>query len=103
MKHGDFWIGDRFWCGGLSWRCTDVGTRTIAAILLDRVDVENSQSDEVRSLGGAEAAAEGWFDGPPYAVAEQVFDEDDMEDCTDVPPGQAAKDRSNAASTTQGG
>jgi hypothetical protein len=32
-----------------------------------------------RTLSGAEAAAEGWFRGPPYAVAESVFDENDIE------------------------
>ena len=32
----------------------------------------------------AEAEREGWFSfsGPPYAVAEAVFDENDMEGCT---------------------
>jgi len=28
-----------------------------------------------------EAEAEGWFRGPPYAVAETVFDEHDQEGC----------------------
>jgi hypothetical protein len=34
-----------------------------------------------RILSRAEAEAEGWFNGPPYAVAESVFDEYDMESC----------------------
>lgn len=29
----------------------------------------------------AEAEADGWFSGPPYAIAESVFDEDDMKAC----------------------
>lgn len=29
----------------------------------------------------AEAEAEGWFNGPPYGVAETVFDEYDLEGC----------------------
>ncbi len=37
---------------------------------------------ETRSLSGAEAEAQGWFAGPPYAVAETVFDEDDLEACS---------------------
>jgi hypothetical protein len=27
------------------------------------------------------AEAEGWFEGPPYAVVETVLDENDIEDC----------------------
>lgn len=38
-----------------------------------------------RTLSRAEAEAEGWFNGPPYAVAESVFDEYDMEDCSPEP------------------
>jgi hypothetical protein len=33
-------------------------------------------------IGGAEAEAQGWLNGPPYAVAESVFDEDDFEGCS---------------------
>jgi hypothetical protein len=39
MKHNEFRIGGTFWCGGKSWRCTDIGTRVIVAIRLDHVDV----------------------------------------------------------------
>jgi hypothetical protein len=35
-----------------------------------------------RILSRAEAEAEGWFNGPPYAVAESVFDEYDLEGCS---------------------
>ncbi len=35
-----------------------------------------------RTLNGAEAEQEGWFNGPPYAVAEHLFDEYDLEGCT---------------------
>jgi len=64
MRHGEFQIGGIFWCGGQRWRCTDVGTRVITAIQLDH---EDDQS---------------WYDGPPYAVAEVVFDEYDLEGCS---------------------
>lgn len=40
MKHGEFRIGGEFWCAGGRWRCTDIGTRTIVGIKLDRVDVQ---------------------------------------------------------------
>ena len=63
---------------GRLWRCTDIGTRIIVVIRIDQVQVGGSPALR-RSLSGAEAAAEGWFSGPPYAVVESVFDENDIE------------------------
>jgi hypothetical protein len=64
MIFGEFNIGTEFKCGGCIWRCTDKGTRTIAAICLsDHLDDPS------------------WFNGPPYAVIEDVFDEDDLKIC----------------------
>ena len=61
MKHADFTIGTEFeTCTGQRWRCTDVGRRTITAIELPP-DFDLA-----------------WFKGPPYAVPEVVFDEDDI-------------------------
>ena len=58
MKHKEFVIREKFYCGGKQWLCTDIGTRTIIAV-------------------------EGKYNnGPPYAVAEIVFDEYDIEGCT---------------------
>jgi hypothetical protein len=37
--------------------------------------------DTRRPLSQSEAAADGWFSGPPYAVAEHVFDERDQHPC----------------------
>lgn len=82
MKHSHFKIGAEFRCGGQLWRCTDVGTRTIVAIRIDSVQVGSNVSELRRTLSRVEAEAEGWFKGPPYAVGESVFDEDDMEGCT---------------------
>lgn len=73
-----FAIGTEFRFGEGKWRCTDVGTRTILAIRLDKVKVGGSHP---RMLAEDQAAKEGWFNGPPYAVVEQVFDEDSLEDC----------------------
>ena len=67
MEHKDFIIGQEFLYGEKRWRCTDIGTRVIVAICLD------DHPDNPR-----------WFNGPPYAVAETVFDEDDMEACEAV-------------------
>lgn len=64
MKLADFEIGKSFFSsGGFEWRCTDKGTRTITAIMLDP-DKDVS-----------------WFNGPPYAVNEVVFDEYDIDSC----------------------
>ena len=92
MQHSEFEIGEEFWCSGRQWRCTDIGTRTIIAIRLDRVEVASAPApaqtgmpERQRILSRAEAEAEGWFNGPPYAVAEHVFDEYDMESCSPEP------------------
>lgn len=58
LEHADFAIGREFWTETGCWRCTDIGTRTICAIKLDG-DPRN-------------------WNGPPYSVAEHVFDENDF-------------------------
>lgn len=85
MQHSDFKIGQEFWCSGRQWRCTDIGTRTIVALRLDRIEAASNDPKHRRTLDRAEAEAEGWFNGPPYAVAESVFDEDDIEGCSPEP------------------
>lgn len=85
MRHGDFRIGAEFRCGGRQWRCTDIGTRTIIAIRIDQVEVGGNAPERHRTMSGSEAQAEGWFRGPPYAVAESVFDENDIEGCSPGP------------------
>jgi hypothetical protein len=97
MKHNEFVIGATFWSGGRLWRCTDIGTRVIVAIRIDRVDVEGSTPEMRRTLGHAEAEAEGWFNGPPYAVLESVFDEDFLDDCS-LEPDAEAEQRTDDAS-----
>ncbi len=74
MKHGDFRIGREFLCGVGRWRCTDVGTRTIAAIRLNM--------DHDPSL----------YNGPPYIVLESVFDEYDFEGCEAAPKRRSFDD-----------
>ena len=67
MEHRDFTIGREFETATGTWRCTDVGTRTVVAI-----KVSDHQDDP------------SWFNGPPYAVAEVVFDEYDLDGCWPV-------------------
>lgn len=66
MDLKDFKIGEDFYTvyrtkqyHAKKWRCTDIGTRTIIAIPYDPE----------------------WMTGPPYALAEVVFDEYDLECC----------------------
>ena len=60
MKHSEFKIGNEFYIETVRWRVTDIGTRTIIVIKLDKDDIS-------------------WYNGPPYAVLETVFDEYDMD------------------------
>jgi len=82
MRHSEFTIGGTFWCGDRQWRCTDIGTRTVIAIRIDSVEVGSNVAELRRTLTQAEATADGWFNGPPYGVAETVFDEDDLPGCS---------------------
>lgn len=63
MKHGDFKIGLEFLCGSRLWRCTDVGSRVAIAVPLE------------------DFSDPSWYAGPPYVIAEFVFDENDMPAC----------------------
>jgi hypothetical protein len=89
MRHAGFRIGAEFRCAGRLWRCTDIGTRTIVAIRVDRVEVGGSPPLR-RTRSGAETEAEGWFRGPPYAVLKSVFDENDLEACAPGPEQEDA-------------
>ena len=63
MQFDDFKIGDEFLCGEKHWKYTDKGTRVIVAICIDDYDDQS------------------WFNGPPFAVSETVFDEHDVKGC----------------------
>lgn len=58
MNHSEFKIGETFYLGNTLWLYTDVGTRTINAII----------ANEKHS-------------GPPFDVCEVVFDEYDLPVC----------------------
>ncbi len=72
MTHAAFRIGLEFYTGSGRSRCTDVGTRVIAAIKLDRADPT-------------------LYEGPPFAVAEYVFDEYDQDACS-LEPAEFERD-----------
>jgi hypothetical protein len=55
-------IGGHFRCGASEWIVTDIGTRTLLAIRID----QKSKRDAT------------WLEGPPYALNEMSFDEEDI-------------------------
>ncbi len=79
MKHEDFTIGLEFYTAAGKWRCTDVGyahhcrdpTRSSYSGWSQRPKVTSKIVTDDNS----------WFHGPPYAVAECVFDEFDIGGC----------------------
>jgi hypothetical protein len=78
MTRSDFWIGREFLTGAGRWRCTDVGTRTIAAI---RLDMDHDPT---------------FYSGPPYLVGESIFDEYDVEGCEAAPKRRSFDDSGRA-------
>jgi hypothetical protein len=83
MKHSEFQIGCEFMTLGGRWRCTDIGTRTIVAVRIDLVETRTILDGRPvrRYLTQYEAELEGWLNGPPYVLAEFVFDEDGIVEC----------------------
>ena len=82
MRHEDFTIGEAFWTAGGPYRCTDVGTRTIVAVHLGpRMIVQQESVGDEHRATTVVVDDPSWLNGPPYAVAEVVFDEDDLADC----------------------
>jgi hypothetical protein len=91
MKHEDFRIGTESWCGGRRWRCTDVGRRVVVGVCLKPHEVVTVTAKGVESGGSTTtprtARDESWLAGPPYAVAEEVFDEYSIGACSRVRDG----------------
>ena len=89
MKHSNFALGTVFLSSNRQWQCTDVGSRVIVAIRIDAVEIGSNEPSLRQTLYREQAEAQGWFNGPPYAVAEFVFDEDDIEGCSLEPMAEA--------------
>ena len=89
-----FQIGTAFSTGRALWRCTDIGTRTVIAVRIDRV-VTPRPLGEAGTWATDESAADprklpGWLNGPPYQLAEFCFDEGDLEAVRIVPREKVA-------------
>ena len=87
MRREEFRIGMEFWCGGRRWRCTDVGTRVVVGICLEPHEVVTVTRESGASPTTTRTISndDSWFSGPPYAVAEEVFDEHSIDDCRLLP------------------
>ena|SRR5690242_5732678 len=80
MRPGEFEIGREYpdTATGHVWRCTDIGTRTVIPIRVDRAEtreIRDGVRGPIRTLTREEAEKQGWFRGPPYAVAGCARDE----------------------------
>ena len=86
MNLSDFSIGLEFLCGDKRWKCTDVGTRVVTAICLDPREMVHSEvdpNDKAKRVQTRHVSTDHRdLYGPPYGVAESVFDEYDMEACS---------------------
>lgn len=63
MRREELVVGREFTTAAGRWRCTHVGSRVVVAIRFDHPEDPS------------------WYDGPPYAVHEVVFDQYDLPAC----------------------
>jgi hypothetical protein len=68
MQYSEFTIGITFWCYGSLWRCTDIGTRIIIAIQIDRVAVGSTSPEWCRALLGGTIANAKSGSGPSEVI-----------------------------------
>jgi len=79
MLPSQFKVGDAFTNGRALFRCTDIGSRVVIGIPIDRAEIvevrHGVQSRRVVDLREEPS----WLIGPPYSVGELVFDEHDLD------------------------
>jgi len=87
MIYSEFQVGQKFRCGSKVWMCTDKGTRVITAICLTVCrtnDWARNLDEDIQERAWERKTPEvdpSWLKGPPYALAEHVFDENDQKGC----------------------
>jgi len=88
MLYSEFNVGSEFNCSRKRWLCTDKGTRVIIAVCLTVCrtnDWARSLPEDIQDKaweGEEQPRVEAsWLKGPPYALAEHVFDENDQKGC----------------------
>ncbi len=86
MELADFRIGQEFYCAGKRWRCTDVGSRVVVAICLEPHEVVSISDPDTCPSARRDhrhvTDEPSWFDGPPFVVIEEVFDEHSIQACS---------------------
>jgi len=82
MELSDFAIGETFWTHVGAFRCTDVGTRVVVAVKLGPREIGRAEKvdGELRITKRIDDDPS-WLNGPPYAVEEVVFDENELLGC----------------------
>jgi hypothetical protein len=92
MAHSDFQPGIEFRFKNETWRCTDVGARTVTAICLTEVWVTRTAANTGKKERARITSIDPKrFVGPPYGVPEQVIDERAMALCVSLADWNAAK------------
>ncbi len=82
MELSDFVIGETFWTHAGAFRCTDIGTRVVVAVKLGPREIERAERvDGALRITKRIDDDPSWLNGPPYAVDELVFDENEMLGC----------------------
>ena len=74
MELQEFEIGQYFYCGGSKWLCTDKGIRVVVAIKVSGTLEVTNLSSATGEKTQHEELVNDWLSGPPFAVAEFVFD-----------------------------
>ena len=79
MELSDFAIGETFWTHAGAFRCTDIGTRVVVAVMLGPREVGRAEKadGELRITKRIDDDPS-WLSGRPYAVEEVVFAENDL-------------------------
>lgn len=82
MDHSDFVLHKTFWTETGEWRVTDIGRRVVVAIPLQSKAVSfDPATKQEETYPISEKTHPDWWNGPPYAIMEQVFDENDFDGC----------------------
>ena len=82
MELSDFVIGETFCTHHGAFLCTDIGTRVVVAVKLGPRKIARAESvdGELRITRRIDDDPS-WLNGPPYAVEEVVFDENELLGC----------------------
>ena len=82
MELRDFVIGETFWTHVGAFRCTDIGTRVVVAVKLGPREIARAErvDGEIQITKRIDDDPS-WLNGPPYAVEELVFDENELLGC----------------------